>query len=71
MRNMSSARWWVNFVVNAQKQMAEITKQAYRTQQSMKGLSLLLGEPSNSKISAWSDSVLALADDFDVAFAKY
>ena len=58
-------------MVNAQKQIAEITKQAYWTQQSVKGLALLLGEPSDSKVSAWLDSILALTDDFNVAFAKY
>ena len=53
-----------------QKQKAETTKRAYRTQQSVKGLVLLLGEPSDSGVSALLDSTLALADNFDVASVK-
>ena len=59
-----------NFVANAQQQKAEITKRAYQTQQSVKGLALLLGEPPDSEASALLGSILTLADSFDVAFAK-
>lgn len=59
-----------SFVANAQQQKAEITKRAYRTQQSVQGLASLLGEPPDSEASALLGSILALADNFDVAFAK-
>ena len=58
------------FVANAQQQKAEISKRAYRTQQSVKSLALLLGEPPDSDASVLLGSVIAIADSFDTAFAK-
>lgn len=57
------------FVANAQQQKAEISKRAYRTQQSVKSLALLLGEPPDSDASVLLGSVIAIADSFDTAFA--
>lgn len=58
------------FVANAQLQKAEISKRAYRTQQSVKSLALLLGEPPDSEASVLLGSIIGLADGFDTAFAK-
>ena len=58
------------FVANAQQQKAEISKRAYRTQQSVKSLALLLGEAPDSEASVLLGSIIAIADSFDAAFAK-
>lgn len=58
------------FVANAEQQKAEISKRAYRTEQSVKSLALLLGEPPASEASVLLGSIIGLADSFDTAFAK-